>query len=91
MEEKPLEIIDCQVLSYEAEDVGSSASTSLGRKIYKCDVCDYACNQLHKLKIHKLIHSVGEQPYKCNICGYAFNRLKSLKRHKVVHSEEKPF
>lgn len=51
---------------------------------YKCDVCDYACKQLDRLKTHKLNHSV-KKLYQCDDCGYAFEQLRSLKEHKLNH------
>lgn len=36
------------------------------KNTYKCDVCDYACNNINDLYTHTLVHS-REKTYKCNV------------------------
>lgn len=92
MEKDPLTMSDWTFLPLQSGgDVGSSVSTSHGRKRHACDVCHYSSNHPRNLKRHKLVHS-GEKPHKCNICDYVCRHFFSLKIHKLVHScENKPY
>ena len=68
----------------------NSFETQIEEKQFKCNECEYACNQSEKLKIHMRIHS-GDRPYKCNECEYTCNQSGDLKKHMRIHSGDRPY
>ena len=65
---------------------------SKGRKVYKCDECDYTTEISSNIKSHKRKHS-GEKPYKCDKCDYASTQSSALGIHKRKHNKsiQEPF
>ncbi|KAM3912055.1 uncharacterized protein RB166_020529 [Leptodactylus fuscus] len=62
----------------------------MGRKQYKCDLCDRCFSDASNLRRHKNIHT-GLRPYVCDICGSSFRQKSQLERHRLVHTGERPY
>ncbi|KAG8554496.1 hypothetical protein GDO81_003810 [Engystomops pustulosus] len=62
----------------------------MGRKQYKCDMCDRCFTDASNLRRHKIIHT-GLRPYVCDICGSSFRQKSQLGRHRLVHTGERPY
>ncbi|XP_069842652.1 zinc finger protein 271-like [Dendropsophus ebraccatus] len=62
----------------------------MGRKQYKCDLCDRCFSDASNLRRHKNIHT-GLRPYVCDLCGSSFRQKSQLERHRLVHTGERPF
>ncbi|XP_076469995.1 uncharacterized protein LOC143300285 [Babylonia areolata] len=54
--------------------------------MFQCDVCEYKTDTLHKLGIHREIHS-EHRPYTCDVCGKGFKQLSQMKNHQIIHAE----
>ena len=50
-------------------------------KPFKCNQCDYKCNQKHSLTKHQLAH-LKVKPFVCKQCGYSSSTRSNLTRHK---------
>ena len=59
-----------------------------GKKLNKCNKCDYASSQASHLRSHLKTHS-GEKSSKCNQCDYATSKAANLRTHLKTHSGEK--
>ncbi|KAM4019524.1 uncharacterized protein ACNLHF_000227 [Anomaloglossus baeobatrachus] len=62
----------------------------MGRKQYKCDLCNRSFSDASNLRRHKNIHT-GLRPYVCDICGSSFRQKSQLDRHHLVHTGERPY
>ncbi|XP_066435864.1 zinc finger protein 271-like [Eleutherodactylus coqui] len=62
----------------------------MGRKQYKCDLCDRCFSDASNLRRHKNIHT-GLRPYVCDLCGSSFRQKSQLDRHRLVHTGERPY
>ncbi|XP_056397293.1 zinc finger protein 888-like [Hyla sarda] len=62
----------------------------MGRKQYKCDLCDRCFSDASNLRRHKNIHT-DLRPYVCDICGSSFRQKSQLDRHHLVHTGERPY
>ncbi|KAL8616276.1 hypothetical protein ACOMHN_056219 [Nucella lapillus] len=54
--------------------------------MFKCDLCEYKTDTLHKLGVHREIHS-EHRPYTCDVCGKGFKQLSQMKNHQIIHAE----
>ncbi|XP_069604454.1 zinc finger protein 135-like isoform X2 [Ranitomeya imitator] len=75
------------------EKVGISSNQPtivMGRKQYKCDLCERCFSDASNLRRHKNIHT-GLRPYVCDICGSSFRQKSQLDRHHLVHTGERPY
>ncbi|KAF5276802.1 hypothetical protein FQR65_LT16168 [Abscondita terminalis] len=61
-----------------------------GKKVYKCNLCNYRNNFSSNFNAHLLTHS-SECPFCCDKCDYKTYNEKYLNSHKRIHSEDKPF
>ncbi|KAJ8913667.1 hypothetical protein NQ315_007384 [Exocentrus adspersus] len=62
-------------------------NSSVCKKSFKCDLCDYKAKQKSNLRRHMLIH---KQPsavewFKCDLCNFKTKRRDYLKAHGLVH------
>ncbi|XP_040261839.1 zinc finger protein 501-like [Bufo bufo] len=62
----------------------------MGRKQYKCDLCNRCFSDASNLRRHKNIHT-GLRPYACDVCGSSFRQKSQLDRHHLVHTGERPY
>ncbi|XP_075691481.1 uncharacterized protein LOC142659335 [Rhinoderma darwinii] len=69
---------------------GNQPSIVMGRKQYKCDLCDRCFSDASNLRRHKNIHT-GLRPYVCDVCGSSFRQKSQLDRHRLVHTGERPY
>lgn len=69
--------------------------THSGRKLIKCDQCDYGCNSKMALERHRVIHETdleGRRTFICETCGAGFVNDKTLRRHiRTMHLGYKPY
>lgn len=64
---------------------------AIANRRFKCEFCDYACEDKKVLLNHQLSH-VNDKPYKCSFCKYATFREDFLVSHVAVkHTGGKPF
>ncbi|XP_044155467.1 zinc finger protein 335-like [Bufo gargarizans] len=58
---------------------------------YKCEFCDYMCEDRKQLLNHQLTH-MNDKPFKCNQCTYHTFRQDFLLTHQATkHAAGKPF
>ncbi|XP_068120397.1 zinc finger protein 335 [Hyperolius riggenbachi] len=58
---------------------------------YKCEFCDFVCEDRKKLLNHQLTH-MNDKPFKCNQCKYHTFRQDFLLSHQATkHAGGKPF
>uniref|UniRef100_A0A8C5R678 Zinc finger protein 335 n=1 Tax=Leptobrachium leishanense TaxID=445787 RepID=A0A8C5R678_9ANUR len=58
---------------------------------YKCEFCDYICEDRKRLLNHQLTH-MNDKPFKCTQCQYRTNRQDFLLSHQATrHAGGKPF
>ncbi|NXY66024.1 ZN335 protein, partial [Callaeas wilsoni] len=58
---------------------------------FKCEFCDYVCEDKKVLLNHQLSH-MNDKPYKCSVCKYSTFREDFLVSHMAVkHTGGKPF
>ncbi|NWR65679.1 ZN335 protein, partial [Bucorvus abyssinicus] len=61
------------------------------RSRFKCEFCDYVCEDKKVLLNHQLSH-MNDKPYKCSFCKYSTFREDFLVSHMAVkHTGGKPF
>ncbi|NXU96146.1 ZN335 protein, partial [Cettia cetti] len=61
------------------------------RSRFKCEFCDYVCEDKKVLLNHQLSH-MNDKPYKCSVCKYSTFREDFLVSHMAVkHTGGKPF
>ncbi|XP_034028169.1 zinc finger protein 335-like isoform X2 [Thalassophryne amazonica] len=64
---------------------------SLGDSKFKCEFCDYMCDNKKLLLNHQLSHT-NDRPYKCDYCKYSTSKKEFLVSHLAIkHTGEKPF
>ena len=63
---------------------------SKGRKLFKCDICNYTTHRCGDYKRHMIVHS-GEKPFRCEECDFRTAQAGSLKIHMRKHTGEKPY
>ncbi|KAG7283873.1 hypothetical protein CRUP_034060 [Coryphaenoides rupestris] len=64
---------------------------SLGDSKFKCEYCDYTCDNKKMLLNHQLSHT-NDKPFKCDYCQYSTSKEEFLVSHLAIkHTGEKPF
>lgn len=64
---------------------------SLGDSKFKCEFCDYTCDNKKLLLNHQLSHT-NDRPFKCDFCKYSTSKEEFLVSHMAIkHTGEKPF
>ncbi|XP_056129878.1 zinc finger protein 335-like isoform X2 [Lampris incognitus] len=64
---------------------------SLGDSKFKCEFCDYTCDNKKLLLNHQLSHT-NDRPFKCDYCKYSTSKEDFLVSHLAIkHTGEKPF
>ncbi|XP_041859714.1 zinc finger protein 335 isoform X1 [Melanotaenia boesemani] len=64
---------------------------SLGDNKFKCEFCDYTCENKKLLLNHQLSHT-NDRPFKCDYCKYTTSIEEFLVSHLAIkHTGEKPF
>ncbi|MEQ2199583.1 hypothetical protein XENOCAPTIV_003902, partial [Xenoophorus captivus] len=61
------------------------------KKRFKCEFCDYSCENKKLLLNHQLSHT-NDRPFKCDYCKYSTSKEEFLVSHMAIkHTGEKPF
>ncbi|KAL4624341.1 zinc finger protein 335 isoform X3 [Arapaima gigas] len=64
---------------------------SYGNSRFKCEFCDYTCDNKKLLLNHQLSHT-SDKPFKCDYCKYSTTKEDFLVSHIAIkHTGEKPF
>ncbi|XP_062314261.1 zinc finger protein 335 isoform X3 [Osmerus eperlanus] len=64
---------------------------TLGDSSFKCEFCDYTCDNKKLLLNHQLSHT-NDKPFKCDYCKYSTSKKDFLVSHLAIkHTGEKPF
>uniref|UniRef100_A0A3P8TSP6 Zinc finger protein 335 n=1 Tax=Amphiprion percula TaxID=161767 RepID=A0A3P8TSP6_AMPPE len=64
---------------------------SLGENKFKCEFCDYTCDNKKLLLNHQLSHT-NDRPFRCDYCKYSTSKEEFLVSHLAIkHTGEKPF
>lgn len=64
---------------------------SLGDNKFKCEFCEYTCDNKKLVLNHQLSHT-NDKPFKCDYCKYATAKEEFLVSHLAIkHTGEKPF
>nr|XP_020503962.1 zinc finger protein 335-like [Labrus bergylta]XP_020512760.1 zinc finger protein 335-like [Labrus bergylta] len=64
---------------------------TLGDSKFKCEFCDYTCDNKKLLLNHQLSHT-NDRPFKCDYCKYSTSKEEFLVSHLAIkHTGEKPF
>ncbi|XP_072306179.1 zinc finger protein 335-like isoform X2 [Eucyclogobius newberryi] len=64
---------------------------SLGENKFKCEFCEYTCDNKKLLLNHQFSHT-NDRPFKCDYCKYATAKEEFLVSHMAIkHTGEKPF
>ncbi|KAM9342684.1 zinc finger protein 335-like isoform 2-T3 [Pholidichthys leucotaenia] len=64
---------------------------SLEDNKFKCEFCDYNCDNKKLLLNHQLSHT-NDRPFKCDYCKYSTSKEEFLVSHLAIkHTGEKPF
>uniref|UniRef100_A0A3Q3K3X5 C2H2-type domain-containing protein n=1 Tax=Monopterus albus TaxID=43700 RepID=A0A3Q3K3X5_MONAL len=64
---------------------------SVGDSKFKCEFCDYTCDNKKLLLNHQLSHT-NDRPFKCDYCKYSTSKEEFLVSHLAIkHTGEKPF
>lgn len=64
---------------------------SLGDSKFKCEFCDFTCDNKKQLLNHQLSHT-NDRPFKCDYCKYTTAKEEFLVSHMAIkHTGEKPF
>ncbi|XP_051758484.1 zinc finger protein 335-like isoform X3 [Ctenopharyngodon idella] len=62
-----------------------------GNSTFKCEFCEYTCNDKKHLLNHQLSHT-NDKPFKCEECKYSTSKEDFLVSHIAIkHTGEKPF
>ncbi|XP_030639733.1 zinc finger protein 335-like [Chanos chanos] len=62
-----------------------------GNSTFKCEFCEYQCNNKKILLNHQLSHT-NDKPFKCDYCKYSTSKEDFLVSHIAIkHTGEKPF
>ncbi|XP_057212436.1 zinc finger protein 335-like isoform X2 [Triplophysa rosa] len=62
-----------------------------GNSLFKCEFCEYICNDKKHLLNHQLSHT-NDKPFKCEECKYSTSKEEFLVSHIAIkHTGEKPF
>lgn len=64
---------------------------SLGDNKFKCEFCEYSCDNKKLVLNHQLSHT-NDRPFKCDYCKYSTAKEEFLVSHMAIkHTGEKPF
>ncbi|KAJ8358600.1 hypothetical protein SKAU_G00151250 [Synaphobranchus kaupii] len=64
---------------------------SYGSSRFKCEFCEYTCDNKKLLLNHQLSHTT-DKPFKCDYCKYSTTKEDFLVSHMAIkHTGEKPF
>ncbi|XP_048096760.1 zinc finger protein 335-like isoform X8 [Alosa alosa] len=64
---------------------------SCGNSRFKCEFCEYTCDNKKLLLNHQLSHT-SDKPFKCDYCKYSTTKEDFLVSHMAIkHTGEKPF
>ncbi|XP_036387803.1 zinc finger protein 335 isoform X1 [Megalops cyprinoides] len=64
---------------------------SYGNSRFKCEFCEYTCDNKKLLLNHQLSHTT-DKPFKCDYCKYSTTKEDFLVSHMAIkHTGEKPF
>lgn len=64
---------------------------SLADNSFKCEFCEYSCDNKKLLLNHQLSHT-NDKPFKCDYCKYSTSKEDFLVSHLAIkHTGEKPF
>ncbi|XP_058846679.1 zinc finger protein 335-like isoform X6 [Acipenser ruthenus] len=64
---------------------------SYGNSRFKCEFCEYTCDNKKLLLNHQLSHT-SDKPFKCDYCKYSTTKEDFLVSHMAIkHTGEKPF
>uniref|UniRef100_A0A4W5QT80 C2H2-type domain-containing protein n=1 Tax=Hucho hucho TaxID=62062 RepID=A0A4W5QT80_9TELE len=64
---------------------------SVDNSRFKCEFCDYDCDNKKLLLNHQLSHT-NDRPFKCDYCKYSTSEEDFLVSHLAIkHTGEKPF
>nr|XP_023652536.1 zinc finger protein 335 isoform X5 [Paramormyrops kingsleyae] len=64
---------------------------SYGTSRFKCEFCEYTCDNKKLLLNHQLSHT-SDKPFKCDYCKYSTTKEDFLVSHMAIkHTGEKPF
>uniref|UniRef100_A0A8C9TD01 Zinc finger protein 335 n=1 Tax=Scleropages formosus TaxID=113540 RepID=A0A8C9TD01_SCLFO len=64
---------------------------SYGNSRFKCEFCEYTCDNKKLLLNHQLSHT-SDKPFKCDYCKYSTTKEDFLVSHIAIkHTGEKPF
>ncbi|KAL1020822.1 hypothetical protein UPYG_G00005170 [Umbra pygmaea] len=64
---------------------------SVGDSRFKCEFCDYDCDNKKLLLNHQLSHT-NDRPFKCDYCKYSTSKEDFLVSHLAIkHTGDKPF
>ncbi|KAJ8017199.1 hypothetical protein DPEC_G00015330 [Dallia pectoralis] len=64
---------------------------TVGDSRFKCEFCDYDCDNKKLLLNHQLSHT-NDRPFKCDYCKYSTSKEDFLVSHLAIkHTGEKPF
>ncbi|XP_054643480.1 zinc finger protein 335-like isoform X2 [Dunckerocampus dactyliophorus] len=64
---------------------------TVGDSKFKCEFCDYTCDNKKLLLNHQLSHTI-DRPFKCDYCKYSTSKEEFLVSHLAIkHTGEKPF
>ena len=67
-----------------------SSKSNQGKKLFKCEICDYSCSKNSTMKSHVVSVHEGKKQFKCDICDYSCSQKRSMKTHVAsVHEVKK--
>ena len=52
-----------------------------GRKLFKCDICNYSSSQKCHINTHVESVHEGKKPFKCDFCDYSCSRKDNMNTH----------